>query len=246
MGAVDDWLREHTVLHTVLHTTTRANDPNANSLVALWKARYSMSLASSKHPWPDAAEHANEVCHPSKRPMPGQGDVVEPIVLERRALSGQAERDLMLREKPSSWPPWGCLAFAIKLEHPTVRRGSLDPIALQGIFVDWNRRVSHGIKIGNFRDDGEIEEVFKNTTVRTRDTMFPLFGDAGTKSATEAKLQKFGVSVRGRPDEGPTLELRRRVAEASADAAGTRPTMMGGAEHTRSRLLFVHPPDDTF
>ena len=123
----------------------------------------------------------------------------------------------------------------------------------------------HGIKIATFRDDGEVEEVVTSTTVRTRDTVFPLFGDAGTKSATEAELQEFGESVRARPDEaeGPSLalrrpvvepeegeenfasgeemqvdrgreqlepeELRRRAAEASADAAGARPTTMGGA-----------------
>ena len=96
-------------------------------------------------------------------------------------------------------------------------------------------------------------------------TVFPLFGDAGTKSATEARLQEFGESVRARTDEaeGPSLalrrpvvepeagdenltageelqvdrgreqpdieELRRRAAEASADAARARPTTMGGA-----------------
>ena len=150
-----------------------------------------------------------------------------------------------------------------------MRRGSLDPNALQGIFVGWNRRVQHGIKIATFRCDGEVEEVFgeveevfRSTTVRTRDTVFPLFGDAGTKSATEAEL---GESVRVRPDgaEGPSLalhrpdvepeeaegnlapgeemqddrgreqpdpeELRRRAAEASADTARARPTMVGGA-----------------
>ena len=146
-----------------------------------------------------------------------------------------------------------------------MRRESLDPIALQGIFVTWNRRVPHGIEIATFRDDGEVEEVFTGTTVRTRDTVFPLFGDAGTKSATEAELQEFGESVRVIPDEakGPSLalrrpvvepeegeenlaaseemqvdrgreqpdpkELRRRAAEASADAVGARPTSMGGA-----------------
>ena len=59
----------------------------------------------------------------------------------------------------------------------------------------------HGIKIATFRGDGEVGEVFTSTTVRTRDTVFPLFGDAGTKSATEAELQEFGESVRARPDE---------------------------------------------
>ena len=91
------------------------------------------------------------------------------------------------------------MAFAIKLEHPTVRRGSLDPIALQPIFGGWYRRVPHGIKIATFRDDGEVEEAFTSTTVRTRDTVFPLFGDAGTQPATEAELQEFGESVRARP-----------------------------------------------
>ena len=110
-------------------------------------------------------------------------------------MSPVAKRE---RERLSSWPPWGCLAFAVKLELPTVRRGSLDPIALQGFFVGWN---PHGINIATFRDDGEVEEVFTSTTVRIRDTVFPLFGDAGTKSATEAELQEFGESVRARPDE---------------------------------------------
>ena len=95
--------------------------------------------------------------------------------------------------------------------------------------------------------------------------MFPLFCDAGTRSAT-AELQEFGESVRARPDEaeGPSLalrrpvvepeegeenlaageemqfdrgreqpdpeELRRTAPEASADAAGARPTTMGGAQ----------------
>ena len=77
-----------------------------------------------------------------------------------------------------------------------MRRGSLDPIALQGIFVGWNRRVPHGIKIATFRDDGEVEVVFTSTTVRTRDTVFPLFGDAGTKSETEAESCSSSPSCR--------------------------------------------------
>ena len=91
------------------------------------------------------------------------------------------------KEEKNAGPctPWSCLAFAIKLEHPTVRRGSLDPVALQKIFVGWNRRVPHGIKIATFRDDGEVEEVFTSTTVRTCDTVFPLFGGAGTKPDVE-------------------------------------------------------------
>ena len=129
----------------------------------------------------------------------------------------------------------------------------------------------HGTKIATFRDDGKVEEVFTSTTVRTRDTVFPLFGDAGTKSATEAELEELGESVRARPDEAerPSLalrrpvvepeegeenlavgeemqvdrgreqpdpeELRRRAAEASADAAGARPTTMGGQRGTTAQ-----------
>ena len=54
-----------------------------------------------------------------------------------------------------------------------------------------------------------------STTVRTRDTVIPLFGDAGTKSATEVELQEFGESVRVKPDEaeGPSLALRRPDVE---------------------------------
>ena len=81
------------------------------------------------------------------------------------------------------------LAFAIKLAHPTVRRGSLDLIALQGIFVGWNRRMPHGIKIATFRDDGEVEEVFTRTTVQTRGTVFPC-------SAMPARSQRLKQSSR--------------------------------------------------
>ena len=113
--------------------------------------------------------------------------------------------------------------------------------------------------IATFRDDGEVEEVFTSTKVRTRDR------DADTKPATEAELQEFGEIVRVRPDEAegsrlalrrPVVEpeegeenlvageemqvdrdrerpdpeeLRRRAAEASADAAGARPTTVRGA-----------------
>ena len=72
----------------------------------------------------------------------------------------------------------------------------------------------HGIKIAaTFRDDGEVEEVF--TTVRTRDTAFPLFSGAGMKPATETELQEFGESVWVRPDEveEPSLALRRPADE---------------------------------
>ena len=60
-----------------------------------------------------------------------------------------------------------------------------------------------------------VEEVFTHTTVRTRDTVFPLFGDAGAKSATEAALQEFGESVRVRPVEtkGASLAPRRPDVE---------------------------------
>ena len=61
--------------------------------------------------------------------------------------------------------------------------------------------MAHGIKIATFRDDEEVEEVFTSTTVRTRDTRFPLFGGAGTKPATETELQEFGDGVGARPDE---------------------------------------------
>ena len=74
------------------------------------------------------------------------------------------------------------LSWRLQLEYPTVRGGSLEPIALQGFFVGWNRRVPHGIKIAISRYNGEVEEVFASTTVRILDTLFLLFGGAGTKS----------------------------------------------------------------
>ena len=70
-------------------------------------------------------------------------------------------------------------------------------------------------QMATFRDDGEVEEVFTSTTVRTRDTVFPLFSGAGMKPATKTELQEFGESVRVRPDEveEPSLALRRPAAE---------------------------------
>ena len=98
MGASDDWLKEH----PVLHTTTGAYDPNANSLVEESVGARKRGIRCLLHQanvpvclWPDAAEHANEVYNHSKRPVPGQSDVVEPIVLERRAFLGRAECDLL-------------------------------------------------------------------------------------------------------------------------------------------------------
>ena len=69
-----------------------------------------------------------------------------------------------------------------------------------------------GIKIATFCDDEEVEEVITSTT---RDTVFSLFGGAGTKSATEAELQDLGENARARPDEteGPSLALRRPDVE---------------------------------
>ena len=64
MGAVDDWLREH----TVLHTTAGAYDPNANSLIEESVGARKRGIRCLLHPanvpvslWQDAAEHANEV-----------------------------------------------------------------------------------------------------------------------------------------------------------------------------------------
>ena len=140
---------------------------------------------------------------------------------------------------------------------------------------------SHGTSRATFRDDGEVDEVFTSTTVRTRDTVFPLFGGAGMKPATETELHEFGESVRASPDEveEPSLalrrpaveneetegnlahgeemqddrgrerpdpdELRRRTAEASADAAGAKATTMGGvgpaSTETRRRITVKRP-----
>ena len=106
MGAVDDWLREH----TVLHTTTGACDPNANSLVeesvGARKRGIRCLLCQANAPvflWPDAAEHANEIYNHSKGTVPGQNDVVEPMVLERRTFSRRPECDLLPRERETKF-----------------------------------------------------------------------------------------------------------------------------------------------
>ena len=97
MGAVDDWLREH----AILHTRNGAYDPNANSLVEECVGARKRGIRCLLHQanapvclWPDAAEHANEIYNHSKRSVPGQSD----------AFSGQAECGLLPRERPSSWP----------------------------------------------------------------------------------------------------------------------------------------------
>ena len=96
---------------------------------------------------------------------------------------------------------------------------------MQGILVGWNRTVLHGIKIATLRNDGEVEEVFTSTTVRTRDEVFPMFGGAGTKPATEAQLQEFGEGLGAKPDEVeiPSLALRRPDAGFEAVAGNLAP-----------------------
>ena len=159
MGTVDNWLREH----AVLHTTTGAYDPNANSLVeeslGSRKRGVRCLLHQANAPvclWP--AEYANEVYHHSKRPVPGRNDAVEPIVLEMCCQEKNKVRD----------PPGVVLRLRL---NPQCAKEVWIPSLCKEIFVGWNRRVPHGIKIATFRDDGEVEEVFTSTTVRTRDTV---------------------------------------------------------------------------
>ena len=202
-----------------------AYDPNVNSLVeesvgagkrdiqrALHKANAPVCLR------PDAAEHANEVYNHSERLVPGQSDAVEPIVLERRAFSGQTECHLLLRERNQVR---GHPGFVWRLRHQAgtfhsaSRKFETHRLARFFCRLEQDGATRHQNKIATFRDDGEVQEVFTSTTVRTRDTVFPLFGGGGTKPATEAELQEFGESVRVRPDEaeGPSLALRHPDVE---------------------------------
>ena len=142
MGAVDNMLREH----AVLHTTAGACDPNTHSLVeesvGARKRGIRCLLHQANAPvclWPDAAERESEVYNHNKRPRPGHNDTVEPIVLERRAFSGQAE--CFFREKKNQLVATGLSGVCDQIGASHRRRGSLDPIALQGFFVGWNRRV---------------------------------------------------------------------------------------------------------
>ena len=103
MGAVDDWLREHTQSFTLrLEPMIRARTVLSKRVLALENVVFDVSCTKRMHlcVWPDAAEHANEINNHSKRTVPGQNDVVEPIVLERRAFSGQAVCALLPRERP--------------------------------------------------------------------------------------------------------------------------------------------------
>ena len=113
---------------------------------------------------------------------------------------------------------------------------------MQKNFVGWNRRVPHGIKIATFRDDGDVDEVFTSTTVRTRDTVFPLFGGAGMKPATETELHEFGESVRARLDEveEPSLALRRPAVEN----AETEGNLTAGEEMQDDRGRERPDPDE--
>ena len=118
------------------------------------------------------------------------------------------------REKPSSWPPWGCLAFAIKLDHPTVRRGSLEPFALQGIFVVGTGECHTASKL--LRPSAMTVRLKKCSRLCERVTQLSLCSvGAGMKPATETELQEFGESVWVRPDEveEPSLALRRPADE---------------------------------
>ena len=102
MGAVDDWLREH----TILHTTTGAYDPNANSLVEESVGARKRDIRCLLHQAnaPEclclaAAEYANEIYnHTTNDQCLARATWVDPIVLERRAFSRQAVCDLLPRE----------------------------------------------------------------------------------------------------------------------------------------------------
>ena len=116
MGAVESWLREH----ATLNTSTGVYDPDGSL------KRGTRCLLNQAKLWPTAAEHANAIYNHSNWSVPGQRDVVEPIILEQRNFVGEGESDLSPQEKPGSWEPWSSTALAVKLEHPTVRPGSLE------------------------------------------------------------------------------------------------------------------------
>ena len=142
--------------HAVLHNTASPDDPNANSLVeetvGARQRGIDVSCFNQTH---------------NARLVPGQNHVLEPIVFERRTLSGQAECASFQRETPSSWQPWRCLAFAIKLELAQKKIGS-NCLARNlwsvgtGVFLTTSN-------IATFRNDGEVEEVFTSAIVRSRD-----------------------------------------------------------------------------
>ena len=81
MGAVDSWLREH----TVLHTTSGAYDPNTNSLIEESVGAQKRGNRCLLHQANGACGQMlrntqNEIYNHSKRPVPGQNDTVETIV----------------------------------------------------------------------------------------------------------------------------------------------------------------------
>ena len=211
MGAVEDWLRERTRCPSHHNWSLRSKRKQSvlSTRVGARKRGIRCLLHQANAPvflWPDAAEHGNEVDNHSKRSVPGQNDEVEPIVLERRAFSVQAECDLLPRERETKFVATLELSGVCeKLEHPTGRRGSLDPLALQGILVGWNKGAT-----------------------RHQNCNFPRRRRGAGRSGREPRSGEEMQDDRGREQPDPE-ELRRRAAEASADAAGARPTMMGGA-----------------
>ena len=186
MGVIDSWLKEH----VVLHTPSDAYDPNAKSLVQA-------SVGSRKRGTRCVLHQADALVRcghtqqntQMKDTTSANGRAQNNVTswnqsfLSDVLLVAGTESDLPLRE-----PFWCCLAFAIMLEKPMVFRDSRDPLAIQDIFVGWNRSVPRGINIAPSSDDGAIEEVFTSTTVGSRVTVFLLFRGAGMRSATEAKL----------------------------------------------------------
>ena len=167
----------------------------------------------------------------------------------KRAVWGQAECYLLPKVRGHPAAVW---RLRSKLEHPTVRRGSLDPIALRGFLWAGTGGCHTASKVATFRDDVEVEEVFTSRTVRTRGTVFPFVRQCWHERARPDEVEGPSLALR-RPDveteeaEGNLApgeemqddggreqpdpeELRRPAAEVSADAARARPTMMGGAE----------------
>ena len=183
MGVVDDWLTEH----AVLHTTPGAYDPNAESfvkkVVVLEIVVFGVSCIKRTHLCVCGLTRRNTL---TKSLTTANHRYLDKTTWWNRSCwSGVPLRDklnmICCREKSlvhgHRWVVW-----RLQLEYLPTRRGSLGPIVLQGNFVGLTRRVPHGIKFAISRYNGEVEEVFPSTTVRTCDTLFLLFGGAGTKS----------------------------------------------------------------
>jgi len=174
-GAVDHWLKEN----LIARTTTEGYDPSANGLaeraiqeVFLCVRALLHQNGALKELWDEAATHAVDVLNRTGKDIPGHGSDFTPLGVEK--FVGRISDNKFLGEYDdiSLWPPWGCKAVALR---PKMHRADkLEPVAVVGLFLGFDKVVNHGVQVSVLSQNylgscDPVEEIIVSTRVRTKD-----------------------------------------------------------------------------